>query len=180
MSGSYEQALRPLKQRFAIAALISLIATSALVQQKRSHQTLEKTQASLIKAESGLDRVKDAIENRRTALATMRAQFGQEQNNSPETILYGKVDELKARFNPNDMTIAAIEKKGGEASIAYTLTFINPEFNALLNTISTLQGSVFPLTPVSSVTIAQADQKGTGVLSCTVSGRIVTSGKAQP
>lgn len=181
MSTGYAHYLQPLKKRFYLIAVLLLAVASAWVQQQRNRLVLEKTNQELLRAKSGLGRVAAAIDNRRAVLTAMQNQFAQGvQQRSPEAIIYGKVDELKARFKPDDMTITPIEKKGYETTLNYTLTFTNPDYNTLLNSISALQGAVFPMTPVSSVAIAQTDLKGSAVLSCKVTGRIVTGEAAKP
>jgi hypothetical protein len=180
MSG-YDDNITPLKRRFFIAAGLVLILAVAGVSLLRSRRLLAKTHESLTRAQSGLDRVKAANANRRLVLATLKSQFGQSaQNSSPEIILYGKVDQIKARLNPDDMTITAIEKKGGEASLQYTLAFNNPDFNTLLNAVNYLQEIVFPLTPVSSIAVAQSEVRGVAGVSFKVSGKIITSEKTKP
>lgn len=177
----YEIALKPLKVRFFIAAALLLALAVACVLQLRSRLLLEKTSAELTMAQSGLARVKSAGANRRQVLTALQSQLGQDsQKNSPEIIIYGKVDELKTHLNPDDMTITAIEKKGGEASLQYTLTFTKADFNHLLNSVNYLQRAVFPLSPVTSIAVTQSESKGTAGVSFKVTGKVITSEKIKP
>jgi len=177
----YENDLKPLKKRFFITALLFLIAAITFVTLQRNRRQLEKTFDNLTRAQVGLTRVKEANANRRQVLTALKSQFGHgTQNISPEMVLYGKIDEIKARLNPNDMTIATVEKKGGEASLQYTLAFSNQDFNNLLNAINYLHGSVFPLAPVNSVAITQSEAKGSGEASFKVTGKVITSEKIKP
>ncbi len=177
----YENNLKPLKNRFFVVAGLFLIVAIAFVTAQRNRRQLESTFDNLTRAQGGLTRVKEANANRRHVLAALKSQFGQgAQIMSPEMVIYGKVEEIKARLNPDDMTITAVAKGGGEASLQYTLSFSNPNFNNLLNAISYLHGSVFPLTPVSSVAITQSDVKGTSGYSFNITGKVITSGKTKP
>ena len=177
----YESALKPLKVRFFIAAALLLIVGIACAAQLRNRLLLEKTSAELTRAQSGLVRVKAASANRRQVLTALQSQLGQGvQKSSPEMILYGKVDELKTHLNPDDMTITAVERKGGEASLQYTLTFGNADFNHLLNSVNYLQSAVFPLTPVNFIAVTQSESKGTTGVSFKVTGKVITSEKMKP
>jgi hypothetical protein len=177
----YEYSLKPLKWRFYIAALLLLVMTSAFIIQQRSHRQLVKTLDDLTRAVSGLSKVREASANRRSVLAAIQSQFARNiQNKSPEMILYEKIDELKTLFNADDMTITALEKKGSESSIQYTITLNNPDFNGVLNTISALHGSVFPVSPVSAIAITQSDVKGVGALSYKITGKIIANEKQKP
>ncbi len=181
IASRYESDLKPLKMRFFIAAALLLIVAIASVRQLRSRILLEQLSADLIRAQSGLARVKEANANRRRALTALQSQLSQfAQNSSPEMVLYRKIDEIKARLSPDNMTIGAVEKKGGEASLPYSLVFNNPDFNNLLNAVSYLHGAVFPLSPVSSVAIMRSDPSGTGEGSFTISGKVITSEKTKP
>lgn len=177
----YEPYLKPLKTRFFIAAALLLLVATATVSQLKSRRVLEKSLEELTRAQSGLTKVKGANANRRQVLATMKAQLDQNANtSSPEMVLYRKFDELKARLNADDMTMGAIEKKGGEASLQFNLTFTNPEFNALLNTVSGLHGSTFPLTPISGIAVTHSVGKSSGGVTYKITGKIITADKVKP
>lgn len=178
---TYEGSLKPFKMRFFMAAALFLAVALAGVSQQRSRLTLEKSRDGLSRAQNGLARVKEANTNRKHALTVLKSQYGEGvKNSSPEMVLYGKIEEIKARLNPDDMTITAVEKKSGEASLQYSLTFRNPDFNTLLNAVSYLHGAVFPLSPVSSVVAAQSEASGAGGISFKVSGRVITIEKTKP
>ena len=178
---AYDNILIPLKRRFFIATALLFVVAIACVTQMRSRRQLEKTSDDVIRAQAGLTRVKVANANRKQALAAIRSQLDQNtQQNSPEMVLYRKVDELAANLNPDGMTTSSIENKGGEATLLFTLDFNNPDFNALLNTVSTLHAATFPMTPVSAITVSQSDGKGSSGVSYKVSGKIITSVKAKP
>ena len=164
-----------------MAAALLLGMAIVCVSQLRSRLLLEKTLESLTRAQSGLAHVKEANTNRRHALTALQSQFGQgAQNSSPEMVLYGKIDEIKARLNPDDMTITSVEKKGGEASLQYTLSFNTTDFNTLLNAVSYLYGSLFPLAPVSSVVITHSETSGTTGVSAKVAGKVISIEKTNP
>jgi len=173
--------IRPLKLRFWIAATLLLVTALACASQTRNRRLLEQTQEGLLRAKAGLTRVREARATRANDLSALKAQYSQSAaGSSAERLLYGRVDELKARFRPDDLTISPIERKGGELSLQYSLRFINPNYDDFLNAVAYLDGAVFPLTLVSAVAITQADAGGRGVVTCTVSGQLLTGAKATP
>lgn len=177
----YEADLTPLIRRFCIATALLLIAAVLCVGLTRTRRLLEKTHDDLLKARAGLGRVREASESREKALATLKTLYMQTAaNRSPERLIYAKVDELTARLRPDDQSISAITRAGGEVSLQYTFKFINPNYNEFLNTVSYLGGNIFPLTTVSTVVIAQSEAGGKSVLNCTVTGKILTSEKIGP
>lgn len=181
LTGGYEIGLKPLKRRFYISAALFLFVAVVCSSQARRHKLLATTLEELTRAQVGLAQVKAASANRQQTLAALQAQLGQGSlQSSPEMIIYRKTDELKAVLKPDDMTITTIEKKGGEASLQYTLTFNNHDYNTLLNAVSALHTAVFPLTPVSAIAVTQADAKGGGGISYKVTGKIITSEKTKP
>jgi hypothetical protein len=181
MNYEYENRLKAVTKFFYIAAALLLAVGIASVVQTRSRKVLEKTLKEVTLAQEGLTRIKAATTNRRQTLAAIKSQLDQNTTqSSPEMILYRKFDELKARLNADDMTMVSFEKKGGEAALQFALTFNNPDFNALLNIVSTLHGGTFPLTPVSSIAVTQADGKGAGGVTYKITGKIVTRDKVRP
>ncbi len=170
----YGNSLKPFKVRFFIAAALFLAVAVICVSQRRSHAMLEKTFNSLVLAQSGRAQVKEADANRRQVLKALQSQVGQDaKNDSPEIILYGKTDEIKARLNPDEMTITAMEQKGEESALQYTLTFNDPDFNDLLNAVNYLHESVFPMAPVSAITITRTGTSEAPGVSFNISGKII-------
>lgn len=181
MNSENKNRLKPAVMRFYMAALLLFTLAVASVSQMRTRKVLEKTLDDITQAQAGLTKVKDASANRVQALALIKSQLDQKaQQSSPEMILYRKYDELKGRLNPDDMTMAAIEKKDGAASLQFSLFFNNPDFNAFLNIASALNAGTFPMTPISTITVAQGDSKGTGGVTYKITGRIITDNKAMP
>lgn len=173
--GRYDRGIKPLKRVFLATTVLFLALAVTLAVLERNHRILKKTHGELVRANDGLARVKEANLNRKQALTTLKAQLVREiETSSPERLIYGKVDEIKAQLKPNDMTITGLEKKGGDISLQYTLKFINPNYCELLNTISRLQQAVFPFTPVTSIVISQTDQGGKGALDFTITGTVQT------
>ena len=177
----YESDIRPQKTRFRIAAALFLVVAVVCVGQARNRRLQEKTYTELLRAKSGLDKLKQANLNRRHALTTLKAQLGNNsETNSPERLVYGKLDEIRERLRPDDLTVASIEKKGGEVSIPYTLKFTNHDYNTFLNAISYLQEGTLPLAPVSSIVISQAVDAGKNVVLFTVTGKVLINEKRKP
>lgn len=177
----YEADIIPVNKRFRIAVALFLVTALACAGMSRARKQLEATHDNLIKAKAGLAKVREANQNRRNALGILKTEYllG-ETNISDERLLYGKMDDLKARLRPDDLTISPIERKSGEVSLPYTLKFVNPDYNDFLNTISYLEGTVFPFTVVNSVAIIRAEAGGKGVVSFTINGRVVTSESKKP
>jgi len=177
----YEAELTPLIKRFWLATALLLIAAMVCAGLTRSRRLMEKTHDALLKAGAGLTRMREASEGREKALATLKTMYMlSAADRSPERLIYAKIDELSSRLKPDDLSFSAIEKKAGEVSLQYTFKFTDPNYTDLLNNISYLGGSVFPLTTVVSVTITQAEAEGKSVLTCTITGKVITSEKIGP
>lgn len=177
----YEADIILVNKRFRIAVALFLVAALACTWLSRTRKQMELTHGNLLKAKAGLAKVRDANQNRRTALGILKTEYllG-ETNVSDDRLLYGKMDELRGRLKPDDLTVATIERKNGEVSLPYTLKFLNPDYNDFLNTISYLEGTVFPFTLVNSVSIARAESGGKGAVSFTINGKVVTSESKKP
>lgn len=170
-----------LKRWFFLAAALLLLVAVAWVTELRQRLVLEKSLKELSRAENGLSQMKAASESRRQAIAALQSRFGQgHAKRSPEMVLYEKAEEMQASLKTGDMIISGIAKTGGEASMPFTLAFNNPDYTTLLNTISSLHTAEFPLTPISSVEIAQSYAKGSEGLSVKVIGKIVTIENTKP
>jgi cytoskeletal protein RodZ len=178
---SSKASVRFLKMWFFIVAAILLAVAVTWVSQLKQRVILEKTLKELTLAESGLKRIREASANHRKVLAAIQSQFDQNTGKkSQEMILYEKVDEMKTALKPDNLTISRIEKKGGEASLQFTLTFNNLDYPALLNIAGSLHAAVFPLTQVNSIDIKQSDSKTTRGVSFKITGKIITIGKSKP
>ena len=177
----YEQNIKPLKRVFLTVTVLLLALATTLAIQERNRRLLEKTLSELARAKDGLSRVKEASMSRRNALTTLKAQLVKDvDSGSPERLIYGKVDEIKAGLKPDDMTIATLEKKGGDVSLAFTLKFTNPNYCDLLNAVSRLQQAVYPFTPVNTIAISQVDHNGKGAVEFTINGTVLTPERNKP
>jgi hypothetical protein len=177
----YEKDLRPPKVRFWITATLLFFAAVACVNQIRHRMLQEKTYAELVRAKAGLDVLKAANANRRQTLAALTSQFGSgSEKLSPERVIYRKLDEIKSRFSQADLAVTAIERKGGEVSLPYTLKFSNYDYSEFLNAINYLQESSFPLTPVNSIVISQTENAGEAGVLLTLTGKVLTIDKSKP
>jgi hypothetical protein len=177
----YELGLKPVKLRFLIAAALFLVLAATVAIHDRNRRVLEKTDGELTRAKGDLAQVKEASMNRRIALTTLKSElFKDTETGSPERTIYGKVDEIKARLKPDDMTITALEKKEGNVSLTFTLKFVNANYCELLNAVSLLQQDVFPFTPVNSIALAQSEQNGKGVVEFTITGSVLTPDRGKP
>ena len=179
--GRYERDIRPLKRVFLITAVLFLALATTFAVQEKNRRVKEKTLAELARAREGLSRVKEAAMNRRRALTALKSQLVTNmESNSPERLIYGKIDELKARLKPDDMTIGTLKKEGGDVSLPFTLKFTNPNYCDLLNAVGHLQHEVFPFTPVNSIAIAQGEHDGKGVVEYTIDGTVLTIERRNP
>lgn len=180
MSSRYRTDISPLNKRFLVAAAMLLLSAMICVGQIRSRRLLEKTHDELVRAKAGFALLQEATKDRRNALEVLKTMYAHGGRTSAERIIYGKIDELNDRLRPSNMTISAIERKGDEVSLQYSFKFVNPDYNDFLNNIGYLEGSVLPLTVVSAVSITKAEVDGKGVLSCSIDGKVLTSGKGGP
>lgn len=166
--------LGPLRRRFWISLALFLGAALLCSSQLRVRFTLEKSRAELLKAQAGLAQLRLASAQRQAALEALRSQYGSgEAGASVEQLLYGRIDALRERFRPDELTISGIEKRGDEVSLKYSFRFVNPSFDDFLNALCHLEGSGFPLTMVDSVSVHHALADGKDLLSCTVNGVVL-------
>jgi hypothetical protein len=176
-----ETEVRQLKKRYWMALALFFISSMVCVSLLRTMQVQEKTNRELLRASDGLKLLKGVNINRRMSLAQLKSHFlADGKNASVEKLIYARIDDLKTRFKPNDLTIASIEKKGEEVTLNYTLKFLNPDFNYFLNTVNALEEIDYPLTVVSSVSITRSAAKDGNVLSCAVSGKVLAFSDNSP
>lgn len=181
ITNSYDRDLWSLKVRFWVVAALLLVAAVACATLIRTRRIQEKTYAELVRAQTGRDKLKKAAINRNQALIALKAQLGSGRDkSSPESRIYGKLDDISIHLKADDVTVTAIERKNDEVSLPYTLKFKNHDYSSFLNAISYLQESVFPLSSVSSIAIAQADDAGKGGVIFTINGKILTNEKSKP
>jgi hypothetical protein len=177
----YASDIKPLKRVFLITSVLFLALAATCAVQKRNRRVQERTLGELARAQEGLRRVREAVVNRRQAMVSLKSQLVTGvAASSPERVIYGKIDEIKARLKPDDMTIGTLEKKGGDVSLAFTLKYTNPNYCDLLNAVSHLQEAVFPFTPVNAIAIAQGEQNGRGVVEYTIDGTVLTPERSKP
>jgi hypothetical protein len=177
----YENDIRPLRRPFLIAAGLFLASATIFASQLRTLHSEQRAYQDHLRAQSGLARVREAIANRRLVLAHPGvAQPREVSGSSPDRLIYARIDDMKARLRPDDITITALEKKGGELSIQYTLTFLNPRYCELLNGVGYLQRCDYLYTPVSSLAVSQAAVKGRGGVSFIVKGTVLSPERNSP
>ena len=139
-AGRYDTEIKPQKRLFWIATLLCLTVATYWTDQKRSRRIQEKVYQEQLRAQEGLSLVRQATENRRVALASLRNALPEGPgSDSPEGLIYGRIDQIMARLKPDEMTIATLERRGGELSLQYSLTFVNSGFCDLLNAVGYLR-----------------------------------------
>lgn len=180
-TNQYETDLRPIKVRFWVAAAVFLIVALACASQVRAWRIQERTHAELVRAKAGLAKLREASRNRQVALAKLKAQpVDNNENKTPEMLIYWKLDEIKERLRSDELTVAAIEKKGDKVSIPYNLKLNNHSYHEFINAIRYLQKSSSPWTPVSSITISQAGDPGKNSVAFTIAGKVLVNDKSKP
>lgn len=180
-NSQYEADLWPVKIRFWVASALFLLLAATCVCQVRAWRLQEKTYAELLRAKAGLTRLREASLNRKEALARLKAQpVDNTEHKTPEMLIYWKLDEIKERLRTDDLTAAAIEKKGEKVSLPYTLKFNNHSYHEFINAIRYLQKSASPWTPVSSLTISQSGDPGKGAVIFTIAGNVLVNDKSKP
>ena len=166
--------------RFWISAALFLIVAVICSNQVRSWRLQEKTYKDLVRAKAGLAKLREASKNRKMALDKLKAQpVDNNDNKTPEMLVYWKLDEIKERLRTDELTVAAIEKKGDMASIPYILKFNNHSYHEFINAIRYLQKSSSPWTPVNSITISQSTAPGKGPVVFTIAGKVLAN-KSKP
>jgi len=177
----YQADLRPMQIRFWVASALFLILAVTCASQSRSWRLQEMTYAELVRAKAGLNRLREASLNRKEALARLKAQpVDNTENKTPEMLIYWKLDEIKERLRSDDLTVAAIEKKGDKVSLPYTLKFNNHSYHEFINAIRYLQKSASPWTPISSITISQSGDPGRSGVVFTIAGNVLVNDKSKP
>ncbi len=179
--GRYENGLKRPKMLFWIVFLLCLTVTTLWADQQRSRRILEKEYREYLRAQDGQSRVMEAAANRRVVLTALRSALPEEPgSDSPEGLIYGRIDQIKTRLKPDEMTIATLVKKGGELSLQYSLTFIDPGYCDLLNAVAYLRHSTTLFTPVNSLAVSQVEQNGRGGISFIIKGTVVLPEGSKP
>ncbi|BCS54711.1 hypothetical protein [Geobacter sp. SVR] len=177
----YHTSLTTPKINFVLVTILFLVISTVCALQERERRALDKQQKELVRATEGLQRIETAARDYRTALALLRSHYsGEAVKTTPAGQIYSRLDEIQARYRPDNTVFGAIEKNDGNASLTYTLSFTNRDYSTLLDTISQLQRNVFPFTSVDSVTISQKEQQGKGAVVCDISGRITSLEGVKP
>lgn len=177
----YQKNLKPYKRNFLLATLLFLIVSTAFSLQERERRILDREQKELMRAKVGLSRIRTAIQDYRNALTALKSQFAvNAAETTPARQIYSQVDLIKDKHKPDEMVIGALEKTGTDVSLKYTLHFRNTDYSTLLNTMSQLQRTVFPFTPIESVTISQGEDQGKGSVLTAINGRIITHEGSKP
>jgi hypothetical protein len=177
----YRDSLKAYKFNFLLVTVLFLAVSTACALQERERRFLDRQQKELVRAKEGLTRVRAAILDYRSALVTLKAHYTEETvKATPASQIYSRVDELVARYKPDETVFGTLEKNGDNASLNYTLSFINRDYGILLDTISQLQCNVFPFTPVDSITISQKEHQGRGAVICAISGRVTSMEGPRP
>jgi type II secretory pathway pseudopilin PulG len=170
-AGRYDSGIKPQKRFFWIAAFLCLAVATLWTDQKRSRRIQ-------LRAQDGLSLVRQATENRRDVLASLRKALPEEPgNDSPEGLIYGRIDQINARLKPDEMTIATLERRGGELSLQYTLLFVDPGYCELLNAVGYLQQGTFLFTPVNSLAVSR---NGKGGISYVIKGTVLLPEGSRP
>ena len=181
LTGRQPTDLAAQKRLFWMAAALLLLALLAFLGQARSKRLLEKTRDDLARAESGLARLQTASAERKKALTALKSQkLPSDAKISPEVLLYRAVDELKARFSPDSLTVSAVERKANEVSLGYSLKYLNPNYSNFLNIVGYLESCNVPSSQVNAVEIVRDGSNGKAEVSCSVTGRLLTSAQGGP
>ncbi len=160
-AGRYDCEIKPQKRFFWIATLLCLTVATIWTDQKRSRRIQEKEYQENLRAQEGLTLVRQATENRTLILASLQNILPKETgSDSPEGLIYGRIDHINAQLKPDEMTIATLERRGGELSLQYNLTFANLGFCELLNAVGYLQQGTFLFTPVNSIVVSRNGRGG--------------------
>lgn len=180
-SEKYGYFISPCRKRFLVSSVILFVVAIVSVYQVRNKRLLENTYKELLRADNGLYRLKQASKNYKQTLDALKIQLDKGGNSvSTARIVYGKADEIGTLYKPDEMTIGALEKKGSDISLSYTLKFIDMDYNRFLTIVSELQGGTFPVSHVVSIAIAQSTLQGKGSVIYTISGSITAIEKSQP
>ena len=87
---------------------------------------------------------------------------------SNEELLLSAIDSIKANIRGCDITIANIEKKGGELTLPVSIRISSDSYGMLVDRVGFLQGLTYPHFRVESILIERSEEMG-GLI-CKISG----------
>lgn len=96
---------------------------------------------------------------------------------SPERLLYGRLDSLKESLQVTDITVKAIENKEGMLSVEFSVTVplgSSSSYATALNLLGRQETLAFPFVSINSVTIDSAAAGSPGGLQMNIEGTVLT------
>ncbi len=181
MRNRYHASATQFKRNFILASLLFLAVSTAFSLMERERRKISRLEKELASVDTGLARLHVAVENHRLAIASLKSLFREKGGAmTQEREIYSKVDQMSRIYKPDELVVGAVEKKGDEAFLKFTMTFRNGDFSSILNCIGRLERNVFPFTPVDSVSISQTEESGRGFSPVVISGRVISPVRGEP
>lgn len=149
---------RQLVIRFAVVLLIFALLGSTLAllirkgQAQRQLLTLHTrilTNLALMQSETAL--LQQQLATFRQALP---ADLGSQ---SPELLLYTRLDQIKSQLQPSEMTVTGLETKEGTTSVGFSMKVPASRYNELVNGMGRLQNGFVPLVDFHEFGMAATD-----------------------
>lgn len=169
---------RHLAFRLAVLILIAMLLGSALALLLRKGQSLRQLLVLHTRILANLPLMQAETSQLHQQVAAFRQALPADlAARSPDLLLYSRLDQIKSRLQPSEMTINPPEHKDGSHRIDFTLKAPISRYSAVVNGMGQLQAELFPFTDFREITLAPTAADSTLMVSGSVLLPPVTGGK---
>jgi hypothetical protein len=168
-----ERNLKKMERLFLFSAVAAIILLSVLAGVRKLERCQTERVAGLRQAKANLVLMQqNAADMEQTAAQLALLTPAQVRERSPETLLYGKLDEIKALFPKAGLTVGGIEDSPEGLKLPFTLKLIDTDYTAFVNGLGRMRAAAIPFVAVRNVVIAQAADQGKPVVTYDVEGTV--------
>jgi hypothetical protein len=93
---------------------------------------------------------------------------------SSEMLLFTRLDEIKTRLPPGEMTVKTLETREGQLSLEFSYKPATLSYTSLLNTLGQLELLILPYVSIRKVMVENPVAEKPGPLAITVDGILMT------
>jgi hypothetical protein len=144
-------------QRYYIgsAALFALLVVAVIVLHSYA-KGQEELVRRLTQANHNLQQMRTATHDIRATLQRFSQLFPADRaRQSPELLLFARVDEIKAGFPRAETAIGSIEARPDELALVFSVKGTMENYDAFLTSLGQLEGSVLPVVQFRNLVISQ-------------------------